>query len=58
MSCAFSLSFPRRYRQACVAAWQAQDPAVKEFWRLFLRWGSYDFERLMPLWLDGLRRQA
>jgi hypothetical protein len=33
-----------RYRQACVAAWQAQDPAVKEFWRLFLRWGSYDFE--------------
>ena len=33
-----------RYRQVCIAAWEAQDPAVKEFWRLFLRWGSYDFE--------------
>ena len=32
------------YRQACIAAWQVQDPAAKEFWSMFLRWGSYDFE--------------
>jgi len=31
-----------RYRQACIYAWQALGPAEREFWALFLRWGSYD----------------
>jgi hypothetical protein len=32
------------YREACSAAWQAQEPEEREFWRLFLRWGRYDSE--------------
>jgi hypothetical protein len=32
------------YREACSAAWQAQESEEREFWRLFLRWGRYDVE--------------
>jgi len=33
-----------RYREACQEAWQDLEEPQRRFWRLFLDWGSYDFQ--------------